>query len=124
MAAIIGGDLPDLFPAIVESFRTARQAARSETFDARLVGAVQKAIDDGGLVGDILPTATILPIANEWLALDKPLSSQQLGRRLQMLGFAHGRTEDGNRQHGRRIDPEQLAALQRKFGLDDPEALV
>ena len=117
MAKIIGGDLPDWFPAIVKSFRTARQEARAESFEARIVAAVQTAIDNDGLVAGILPTAAVLLLVNDGLPDGKLLTVQRLGIILKNLGFPHGRPTSGDRQNGRLIDLDQLEALKRKFGL-------
>ena len=68
MAEIIGGDLPDIFPSIVEDFRVARQAARAESNEAQLVAAIQAAINDGHLVVDVLPTAAVAEAYNRDLA--------------------------------------------------------
>ena len=117
VAAIVGGDLPDVFPSIVEEFRSARQSTRSQSYEAHLVNAVVAAVEAGHLVEDVVPNSAVLDILNAGLAEDKRINSQQLGRRLQALGFAHGRTIDAARQHGRIVDPEQLQALKVKYGL-------
>ena len=121
VAAIIGGDLPDLFPAIVESFRRDRQEARSQTPEASLVAAVQKAIDAGCLVGDVIPTSKVMEAYNDKRPEKAQLTETQVGARLYNLGFEarRARDEDGVQFRGRVINDEQLSALRRKFGLDD-----
>lgn len=123
MAAIIGGDLPDRFPAIVEAFRSARQAARAESYEAQLVGAVQVAINNGGLVGDVIPTSKVMEAYNDGLREKAQLTERQVGVRLNNLGFPAGRARgvDGVQFRGRVIDDEQLAALKQKFGLVDDD---
>ena len=121
VAEIIGGDLPDLFPAIVESFRTARQAARAESNEAHLVAAVQAAIEEGGLVGDVIPTGKVLEVYNATMPDQYKLSERQIGHRLLSLGFQSARVRDstGAKVRGRVVDDTQLAQLRQKFGLLD-----
>lgn len=121
IAQIVGGGLPDVFPRIVVEFRSARQAARSETNEARLVAAVQSAVDEGGLIENVIPTAAVLAVYNTGLPDQYQLSERQIGVRLHNLGFFAGRVRDaaGHKVRGRLIDQDQLSALGRKFGLGD-----
>ena len=117
MASIVGGDLPNVFPSIVRIFRRDRMAERAETFEARIIGAVQRAVSDGHMVEGILPTSAVLPILNEGLPEDRQFTVQRLGVRLRNLGFPDGKVPGSDGLRGRRIDLDQLDALKRKYGL-------
>ena len=95
IAAIIGGDLPDLFPAIVASFKRDRQEARSQTSEASLVAAVQEAIDAGRLVGDVIPTSKVMEAYNDGRPEKAQLSEHQIGVRLGNIGFSAKRVRVG-----------------------------
>ena len=89
-----------------------------------MVAAVQTAIDNGGLVGDVIPTAKVMEVYNDKLPDKAQLTEGQVGSRLYNLGFSakRARYEGGGAQfRGRLVDDEQLTALRQKCGLVDDD---
>ena len=87
------------------------------------MSAVQIALEEGYMVGDVIPTSKVMEAYNERLPEKVQLTERQVGVRLKNLGFPAGRARDeaGVQFRGRVINDEQLAALKKKFGLDDDD---
>ena len=115
VAALIGGEVEDAFPSVVDTFAQAKLLERSESFEGRLVRAVVK-VAEAEMVDGKLPTEAVTNAFNEGLGERSQLSPESIGKKLGSLGFRAARLSGGGR--AKYFDDVLVAALRPKFGVD------
>lgn len=116
IAHLLGGDAISHYEALAKALATDRRSERAESAQARLVGAIAKAVEESTHADKFSVTA-VGRHHNEGVPEDQRPSDRAIGVRVTALGFrAAGRI--GN-ERARWRDPELLTGLCRKFGVDE-----